>query len=156
MLEFINFASVTRCTFLKVSKLLKGFQAGKVIFLSHFHRLPVVFSTNCLNVFLDLGKLKAHLNGFIICFNIYSTLCWTKRRGHLNRSFNIVESVKNFESLLKARWIKFKYYWFKLSFNNLTSIQLFLCPWKCWMALKPFKHSIQHLSNLCPTSVRLL
>ena len=48
------------------------------------------------------------LNGFNICFNMRSTICWTKCRVRSNRPSNIVESVTNVESLLKACWIKFK------------------------------------------------
>ena len=55
-----------------------------------------------------LVYLKARLNGFNICFNLHSTLCWIKCSVRLNRSPNIVENVKNVESLLKACWIKFK------------------------------------------------
>ena len=53
-------------------------------------------------------KFKSRLNGFDSCFNVRSTLWWTKRRGRLNSSLNIVESIKNVESFLEACWIKFK------------------------------------------------
>ena len=57
--------------------------------------------------------------------------------------------------MLKACWkrIESNLNRFKL---HSTSIQHFLCSRKCWMVLKLFEHSVQHLSSLCPTSVQLL
>ena len=57
--------------------------------------------------------LRARLNGFNICFNMRSTQLLNQTSGRLNRSFNIVESVKNVESLLKVCLVE--------------SIQHFLC-----------------------------
>ena len=75
------------------------------------------FASKCIQHFIELN---------VRCV-------WT---GRLNRSSNIVESVKILESLLKACWIDV----------HLTSIQLFLCSRKCWIArLNGFK--------ICSTSV---
>ena len=94
--------------------------------------------------------IKARLNCFTICFNMRSTLCWTKCRGRLNWSFNIVESIK----MLKARWkcVESNLNWFKLSFNVTSTFLLFLKTLNdvetVWTLLGS--------SNLCPTSVQLL
>ena len=66
------------------------------------------------------GTIIARLNGFNICFNIRSTITLLNQMSavRLNRSFNIVESVKNVESVLNQIKIG-------LNFHS-TSIQHFL------------------------------
>ena len=84
-------------------------------------------------------------------FNMRLTLCWTKCRGRLNGSFNIVESAKIFGSLLEACWIKFKLVQTFIQYPY--NISMFLCSvendeW-CWSRLNtPF--------NTCPTFVKRL
>ena len=88
---------------------------------------------------------KARLNSFNICFNLHSTLCWTKCSVRLNRSFNIVENVKVVESLLKACWIKFK---LVLTFiQHRSNFTLF-----SKMLNGPFRR-FQHLPNMRSTVV---
>ena len=70
----------------------------------YYHDLDIWFSSDAVRkIFIEV-TLKAHLNGFNICFNLHSTLCWTKCLVRLNRSSNIVENIKVVESLLKGCW----------------------------------------------------
>ena len=45
---------------------------------------------------------------------------------------------------------------FKLvqTFIHSTLLQRFFCSWKCWNALKPFRHYVN--PNICPTTVQRL
>ena len=64
------------------------------------------------------------------------------------RSFNIVESAKNVESVLNQIEISLNFY--------STSIQHFLSSRKCRMPLKPFGGILITVFNICLTSVQLL
>ena len=84
-----------------------------------------------------INRLKACLNGFNICFNMHSTLCWTKWLVRLNRSSNIVENVKKCWKLVESSLNRFK-----LSFNIDST-----CPLFPKMLNGPFKR-FQHLPNI--------
>ena len=78
-----------------------------------------------------------------------------------------MRSTQLFEQVVQHCWKRKKFLkacqrcaeshlnWFKLSFNIDSH---FLCSWKCWMALKPFDHTVhptfvQHPFNVCWTDV---
>ena len=79
---------------------------------------------------------------------------WNQRWGRLNRSFNIVESVRKCWKLVESVLNQIQ---IGLNFHS-TLLQHFLCSWKCWMTLKPSEHTVhptfaQHLFNFCWTNV---
>ena len=68
------------------------------------------------------------------------------RRGRLNRSFNIVESVKKCWKLVESNLN-----WYKLSFNIDSAFSFFLKMLNCVEAAWTLRSS-----NICPTSFQLL
>ena len=100
-----------------------------------------------------INRLKACLNGFHICFNRHSTLCWTKWSVRLNRSSNIVENVKKCWKRVESSLHRFK-----LSFNIVSTFPLFQhlpnirsafvdCR-KVGQMLKPFKRAFSRSHQL--------